>query len=156
MAVRRCLALCVWTVAAWAASGGAVAGEPPSAKASRVWQQIQVVAPEADGTPVRLDVVLVRDVAWMARLPVTAPQWFAARQALQQSAGKGLQVISLQVRQASATQSIRLPALASRAAGAFVYADLASAPGAPAAPLAPHPCVKVTLSREGLTQAACP
>ena len=156
MTVLRRLAHGACAVAAWAASGGAGAGQPPPAGAGRVWQQIQVVAPEADAMAVRLDVVLVRDVAWMARLPVTAPQWFAARQALQQSAGKGLQVISLDVPPMAATKALQLPAQASRAAGAFVYADRASGPEVPAAPLAPHRCVKVTLTRDGLTQAACP
>ena len=123
-----------------------------------MWQKIEVVAPDAGGTAVRVDVVLVQDVAWMGLLPVTGAHWFAARQELQLAAAKALQVISLEVPPQSVIRNIPLPAQAGRAAGALVYVDLPAGPGLPgalAAPLAPHRCVRLTLTGTALTQAAC-
>ena len=153
---RHGLRLCLAAVLPWL-TGVAMAGGPGVPRAQLAWQQVQVAASAQanQGAVTRLDIVLVHDVAWMPRLPVTAAQWFDQRQALQAGAGRGLKVLSLEGPAGTALPSIKLPPGAARAAGALVYAGFAPGGGPTAAALAPHPCVRIVLDLQSLTQSAC-
>ena len=138
-------------------AGCVLAGGPGAPTAERLWQQVRVAAsPEANqGMATALDIVLVYDVVLMPRLPVTAAQWFEQRAALQAGAGRGLQVIPLQIPASSSPQALKLPRAAAKAAGALVYAGFLPGSSPTAAPLAPHPCVQINLDAQGLKQSAC-
>jgi hypothetical protein len=153
---RNGLRLCLAAAGPWL-TGVALAGGPGAPRAQLAWQQVQVVASAQanQGAVTRLDIVLVHDVAWMPRLPVTAAQWFDQRQALQAGAGRGLKVVSLEVPPGTVLPKVKLPSGATRAAGALVYAGFAPGGGPTAAALAPHPCVQIVLDLHSLTQSAC-
>lgn len=139
-----------------ALSGIAGAAGPDTTRSPMVWHRVEVVAePGANqGMATRLDIVVVHDVALMPNMPRTAAEWLERRAALQAVAGRGLSVVSLEVPPASTIPAAKLPPGASRAAGALVYAGLASGGGGTAAALAPHRCVRIVLTQQ-LAQQRC-
>jgi type VI secretion system protein len=71
----------------------------------------------------RLDIVVAWDAATLAKLPSTAPAWFARRQAIRDGAPTLLSVISLELPPSLIVWPVALPPAVGKAVAVRAYAD---------------------------------
>lgn len=97
------------------------------------------------GSAAALDIVFVYDAAALPMLPRSGPAWFENRQALRDGLANGIDVVSLEMVQATQVD-VTLPPRARKAIGVYAFANYVSAAGQPMANLTPYKNVTIRLT----------
>lgn len=151
-AARIFLPLLLLTLAACGAVGtvkGWIYGNPLPTSLSRITVGAEIGANGGNAT--MLDLVFVYDVAAVAQLPKTGPEWFDKKAALQKMLATGIDVVSLQVPAGAADFDAPLPARASKAIAVYAFANYIAEGGQPIANLTPWKQATIRLLPQTIT-----
>jgi type VI secretion system protein len=123
--------------------GGWIYGDPPRTALRQITVSTDVAANAGSAT--MLDIVFVYDLAAVAQLPKSGPEWFVQKDVLQKALATRIDVVALQVPAASPEFNVNFPPRAAKAIGVYALANYLAAGGQPIAALTPWREVTIRL-----------